>query len=163
MSFWIIIVFVLLVILVYLLWAPVVLFIDTASNKYQLRYGALAKASLESDPVELIRLRISIFFLRFNTYPLRWKKGAKKTDKRKTRRKSRRMSFRQLNKLLRSFRVRQFLLQLDTGDYVLNAKLIPLAVAAQVAGAKVMVNFQNSNRFVLKLENRAFDILKSFY
>ena len=72
------------------------------------------------------------------------------------------MNFRTFRKLLRTIKVKRFLLDIDTGDYVLNAKMVPWTVAAQFAGANVSVNFQNRNRLVLELHDRAFDILKSF-
>lgn len=161
MVYLLIILILLLVLIGYLLWAPIVLFIDTASGQYFLRYGVLAKAKVESDPKAFLLIRLKVFFMTFKLYPLKWKRTKKEiTDK--PQKKKRKLKLATMKRLVRSFRIKRFFLDIDTGDYVLNAKLFPVASLVQLTGADMTVNFEDRNRLILKIENRAFDILNCF-
>jgi len=56
---------------IYLLIVPMVLCIDTTSNKYYVELKGLAKASIEKHEKELLRINVKVASLHFYFYPLR--------------------------------------------------------------------------------------------
>lgn len=143
---------------------PIVLFIDTATNQYYLQFWGLAKASIQSDEEELIRIRLKVFFLNFSFYPLR-KSGSKKTRKTKevqVKKKGKRMSFRTGLRLLKTFKVKRLLLNIDTGNCITNAKLYPVFAFLNYKTGGFNINFQGRNQLVLHIQNRPIHIIRSF-
>ena len=55
---------ILLGLLTYLLLMPLELCVDSYRDRYYLRMGFLAKASIEKDPVEVLRLHLKVLFLK---------------------------------------------------------------------------------------------------
>ncbi len=143
----------------YLLWMPLELRIDTASRLFYLRAGFLARASLEPEPEELVLLHLKAGFWHFYWRPsdLISGGGAKKTaGKRKT---TRNITARQALRLMRSFRVRRFRWDLDTGNPALNARLYPVFFLLDRTLGGFGINFQDQNQLALHLVNRPVRIL----
>ena len=86
MTLWILLV-VLLGMLAYLLIMPLELCLDSYQNRYYLRVGGLARASLEKDPAELIRLRLKVLFLNFYWRPSDLRRMKKRSPKKKASKK----------------------------------------------------------------------------
>lgn len=159
----------LLVLIVYLLLAPVIVWIDTLSNEYYVRIPGVVKMAVESHEKELIRLQLRVFFLNFYFYPLKWKKKKKKKDeikefkpKKDKKKKKKRMSLGKMVRLMRTFRVQRFYLNIDTGDYALNAKLYPVFYLLNQTKGHFAVNFEDRNQLSLVIVNRPIRIVKSF-
>lgn len=149
---------------VYLLLMPIVLCIDTTKNLYYLQFWGLAKASFQSDEKELIRIRFKVFFLEFSFYPLRKsdsKKG-KGSKEVKVKEKRKRMRFRTAWRLLKTFKVKRFLLNIDTGNCISNAKLYPLFAFLNYRMGGFNINFQGRNQLVLHIQNRPIRIIGAF-
>lgn len=154
--------FVLLII--YLLLAPIVLYINTAEGQYYIRLKGLAKASIEGHKEELLRIKLKIFSRNFYFYPLK-KIGAakkKKSVKRNGRKTMRRIGIGRMLRMLRSFKVRRVLLDIDTGNCISNAKLYPFFVLLNYTSGEFRINFEGRNTMALHLENRPIHIIKSF-
>jgi hypothetical protein len=156
----------------YLLWAPMVIEINTRRRWYGVHYGPALDAQLVME-----RLADPSLVVRFWRWRWRWslltKRALSRTPKASTsapepkpkskfpiqwggRRSSRRRRFSlpKILALLRTFRVRQFQLRLDTDDYVTNAYLFPVSSYLTARGWPVEVNFIRQNELVLQLENR---------
>lgn len=161
---WLIVIFILIGTLTFLLLTPIIIFIDTATQQYYVRVKGLAKASLESDPEEVIKLMIKVPFKRFYLYPLR-KSTKKKTTAKETKtvaKKKRYVSPEKLLKILKTFKVKRWLLDIDTGDYITNAKLYPYyGVLNMPKSGSFSINFEGRNRFVMHLQNSAFSIVRA--
>ncbi|MDX1829504.1 MAG: hypothetical protein R3342_08160 [Lutibacter sp.] len=153
-----------LVLLIYLLFTPVLLFVDTSTNQYYVTIKGLAKASLEKHSEELIRIKLSIIFFKYYFYPLKSikekiimkKKGNKKKKKQK-------LSFNKTVQLLKSFKVKKLLINLDTNDCITNAKLYPLFALLNNYVGTFSINFQGRNQMVLHIECKPIYIIKSFF
>ncbi|MCB0635040.1 MAG: hypothetical protein KDC54_00400 [Lewinella sp.] len=167
----------------YLLWAPMVIEINTRRRWYGVHYGPVLDAQLVmerlADPSLLVRFwrwhwRWSLWNKRAPTpaskaadsaptakskYPFLRVFGRKRT--RASRR--RRLSLPKILKLLRTFRVRQFQCALDTDDYVLNAYLFPIGTYLTAHGWPVAINFQRQNELDLKLENRMSRLIRALF
>ncbi len=143
-----------------LLFVPIQIYIDTDTLQYFVRIKGLAKASLEPDKKELLRIRLKVLFFERFFYPIR-KSSKPKLPKKKVKNK-RRMKFGNMVRVIRSFQVRRFVLDLDTGDYIANAKMYPVFMLFNHYGASFHINFEDRNRLLIDIRNRPFRILKSF-
>lgn len=152
--------------LLYLSMMPIVLFIDTKTNQYYLQVKGLVKASIESHEEELFRIRLQLFFLSFYFYPLRNislgknKKTLKSAENKKKFGKG--ISLEKGLWTLKSFKVKRFLFDIDTGDCILNAKLYPLFALLNYHVGGFSVNFEGRNRVELHIYSRPIYLIKSF-
>lgn len=154
----------LLLALIYLLFMPIILLIDTTSNQYYIQIQGLLKASLEAHKEELIRIKLTVFFLKFYFYPLK-NTGSKKKPKtvvNKVKKRGRTVNFQTGIRLLKSFKIKKLLIDIDTGNWILNAKLYPLIVLLKNYIGNINVNFQGRNQLILCIQNRPINIIKSF-
>ncbi|MFO7673214.1 MAG: hypothetical protein R6V74_05850 [Lutibacter sp.] len=155
-----------LLMLFYLSMMPIVLFIDTKTNQYYLQVKGLVKASIESHDEELISIRLKVFFLSFYFYPLRnivignKKKTLKSIENKKKIGKG--ISFKKGLRMLKSFKVKRLLIDIDTGDCILSAKLYPLFAMLNYHVGGFSVNFQGRNRVELHIYSRPIYLIKSF-
>ena len=151
--------------LAYLLLMPLELCLDSYRQRYYLRLGALARVSVEKDPIELLRLHLKVLFMNFFWRPSDLqgrKRGRKKAKPQKAGGKSRKISLVQARNLLGTFRVKAFHMELDSGNPVLNARLFPLAFLLRQLGRDVEINFLGRNQILLQLTNRPVYILNTF-
>ncbi len=72
------------------------------------------------------------------------------------------MGFRTGLRLLKSFRIKQFLLNVDTGNCISNAKLYPVFAFLNYRVGGFNINFQGRNQLVLHIQNRPIHIIRSF-
>ena len=145
-----------------LLFVPIQIFVDTEDRRYFASLRGLARASLESDQKELLRIRLKVLFFERCFYPLRKPaKTKKKAIARKTGRK-RKIRFTNMLRFVKSFKVKKFSLDMDTGDYVVNAKLYPVFILLDRYVGSFQINFHDKNRLVMDVRNNPFRILRSF-
>lgn len=141
---------------------PIVVYINTVTNEYFVQLKGLLKINIEEDKKELICIRMRIFFMNFMFYPL--KISSLKTNgfqKRKRKNKQNGLGFKYLYRILSSFRVKQFLLQMDTGNFIMNAKLYPVFYVLNQRYGGFQINFEGNNQLVLQFQNRPIHIIKS--
>ncbi len=152
-----------LLLILYLLFVPVELFIDTTTNEYYIQLKGLAKASVVTDAKEVLKIKLKITFFNFYFYPLKKKSPPKNKEigKRNEIRTMKRIGLRKSLRMLRSFKVKRILLDIDTGDWILNAKLYPFFGFLNYHVGKFDINFEGRNRLALHLVNRPIYILKS--
>ena len=157
LSIIVIVTFVLLVLLAWVLIAPLSLKADTYRNEYYLRWGGIGKAELIplSDDI-LIRLRVA--FWKKDFYPLHppnaKEKKKTKTKERKKRKSQQTFPFRRAIKALKSFSIKYFRLDVDTEDFIWNAYLWPVVYWIEPLRRHVTVNFQGKNECRLLIQNR---------
>ena len=155
-----------LLLLFYLSMMPIELFIDTKTHQYFIRAKGLAKASVESHAEEFIRIKLKMFFLSFYFYPLRNigsgenKKLEDKANNKKEIGKG--IGFKKGLRVLKSFKVKRILFDIDTGDCILNAKLYPLFALLNYGSGGFNVNFEGRNRVKLHIYSRPIYLIKSF-
>lgn len=149
----------------YVLLMPLELVIDSCTGRYYVRMGFLARLSLEKDPLELLRLHLSVLFLNFYWRPSdvrAWGVKKKRSQVETKGRKKMHMTLTQVSRLVRSFRVKALRLEIDTGDPVLNARLVPLSFIFGKRSGLIGINFRNRNSILLHVVNRPVNILKVF-
>ena len=72
------------------------------------------------------------------------------------------MDIKKVRRMLRTFKVKEFLLDFDSGNCITNAKLYPVFVYLNYQIGGFHINFQGRNQLVLQLHNRPIHIIKSF-
>jgi len=155
----------LLLLVIYLLWIPIILFIDTRTNEFYIKLRGLAKASIQADKKEVLKIKMKVLFMNFKFYPLRRKKSSEKIKKIKKYNKknsSKRVKFRQFIRMLKTFKIKRFFINIDTGDCISNAKLFPLFAFLNQTKGSFQVNFEGRNHMVLHMQNRPINIIRSF-
>ena len=162
----------------WLLLAPVRLQINTLHGFFRLRILGIASAEyrMENDPFG-IKLRVLFFRKRIGLEDMIARKAKsqkedpekaeKPTSKWKNKRKRKGgMKFRTLvrlvRNLLKSFRIREFRIWVDTGDFVRNSQLYPLTVASWGRKPEVLINYQGKNALLLDMENRLGSVAWAF-
>lgn len=150
---------------IYLLLMPIVLFIDTATNQYYTQLPGLAKASVESHEEEFIRIKLKLFFISFYFYPLKnnGSKKTKKTEYKIVKKSKKSVDFVKGLRLLKSIKVKRLLVNIDTGDCILNAKLYPFFVFLNYKIGKFNINFEGKNQLALHVYSRPIYLIKSFF
>lgn len=143
-----------------LLLVPIQIFIDTDAAQYYVRIRGLARVSLEPDKKELLRIRVKTLFYERCFYPITT--SSKPKPPKKKAKPKRRIKFGKIVRVIRSFQVRRFVLDMDTGDYTANAKMYPVFMLLNQYVASFHINFENRNRLLVDVRNRPYRILKSF-
>ncbi len=145
-------------VLTYLFLAPIILYIDTQNDKYFIQQQGIIKASVLGDKKEVFKIKLNILFLNFNVYPLRSKNDNSKSK----RKRNMPFSFSTGLRLLKSFKVKKFRIDIDTGDCIANAKLYPVFAFLNYKIGDFNINFEDRNQLVLHIEIRPIHIIKSF-
>lgn len=142
---------------------PIDFYINTDSDQYYLRLRGLATISMEHDQEEILKLKLKTFFFHHYFYPFR-KRFPKKQKKIRNREKTKGngISVKKILALLKSFKVKKFVLDIDTGDCLTNAKLFPLFAFLNHYVAHFNVNFEERNFLLIHLHNRPINLIKSF-
>lgn len=158
---------VLVALLLWLLLSPIVLQVDTRHNEYVLYWGTLANASLVPQKDDLL-LRLRLPFWRKDFSMIRLLVKPTKNKQTRTReappkQKSKwRFSWTRFRRILKSFRVQYFRLELDTDDYVTNAYLYPLCHFLNTPTRSITINFQGRSQCAFRIQNRLARVLIAF-
>lgn len=161
------IVFLLIIILLILcvLFIPIILCIDTIKNQYYIQLRGLSKFSIEVNDDMLFKIKLKIFFFNFYLYPFKKNKPhtkIKKEEKEIKHKTSQKISAIRVLKIIRSFKVKKFYLDLDSGNCITNAKLYPLFTLLNRTKKGFKINFEGRNELVLYIQNRPINLIKSF-
>ena len=142
----------------YLLFAPFYLEIDTARAAYQVRFHRLAVAGIAARNHSLVlevrviwwKKEIDLGKMLFNG-----RKSAKKEDEKKPRKHVKRaVPVRKVLAVLKSFDIRECLINMDFGEMTTNGLLFPAAwLASRATGRQIEVNFLGHTILILKVRN----------
>lgn len=159
---WIILLACILAGFIYLLFVPFFIEINSVSKLFRVRFHRWVSATLivNEKPVliELIVLRWKkqIDLSRFTRSD---RKPAEKTGPGK----QTKFQIRKAIPLIRSFRINEFFLTIDTGNMQLNGMLYPLFVWLTNTSRKTfIVNFLDDNRLILQIENKLAWIIRAY-
>lgn len=151
--------FVLLLLLGLVLWAPVELKVDTTKDVYWAGWKGIFSVQVVPSEEEGFRFFYRVFF-----YCAEWRPGADKrgTASPKNRPKPQKpvrakrspsLSWQKgwalFRNLLRAVEVKRFYLDIDTDDYVRNALLFPLFSVLRTKKRELSINFQGRQELIL--------------
>ncbi len=152
--------------IIYLLIVPIILYINTEANQYYIQIKGLTKVDLLYDETEFLKLKIRVLGFDYYVFPLHKKQRSIPAKKKSTTSKTfsvNNIPFKKVLRVMRSFTIKHFLLDIDTGDCITNSKLYPAFSACNYyLGSHMFVNYQNRNRLVLSIENRPIRLIRSY-
>ncbi len=149
--------------LAYLLLTPIMLYVDTRNDTYFVRQQGIIKAAVLGDKKEVLRIKLTVFFLDFYVYPFRSKKKPSKPKTIKKKKKGNTsFSFEVRLRLLKTLKIKKLVVDIDTGDCLANAKLYPIFAFLNYKFGGFHINFEDRNQLVLHLESKPIRIIKSF-
>lgn len=159
-----IILLIIILVIVCLLFIPINIYINTKSNQYYAELKGLVRASIEPDEQELFRIKLMVPFKDFYFFPLRvWNTPKEKGKEIKKGSKSwKRFTPQTILRLIKSFKIKKWNIDLDTGNCITNAKLYPLFTFLNYHFGGFHINFEGRNHALLLVRNRPIYIIKSF-
>ena len=134
-----VIIILLLSLFLYLLFIPIIMVIDTRNNRYYIQLKGLAKANVMADEKELLKIKLRMLFFNFNFYPLKKKSIVKNLERQSKlpKKKSKNvMKFKTGFRVFKTFKIKQFYLNIDTGDCITNAKLYALFAFLKMSASR---------------------------
>jgi hypothetical protein len=154
-----------------LLTAPVIIHIDTDKHFYSLRIPLLFSTRLEISE-QGKRLNNRVFFIPFslNLDNIR-NRGVETVLDMKTDQRPWYLSVLEVRpghlgfylnialQFIHSFRLKRLSIEMDTGDYTLNARLIPFILIARRQNIDISVNFIDNNNLIMIIENRIYRLI----
>ena len=148
---------------IYLLFAPIFIEINTASSLYRIRFHRLLSASLLfTEESALVGLKVVIWQARFDLLATQKRVSEPATAERE-RKGSTSIPISTFIALIKSFRIKKFLLTLDTGNMSLNGILFPAFLwVGKRYNQNISINFLNNNMLILQIENKIVRILWAF-
>lgn len=166
MTFWIIFA-VFLFIIGWLLLTPLYVYISTSEARYEAGMKGVIKARVSADNKGMPEIIVRVFLFQFRIPVFTFKEKKIKADKKKTRsKKIRKLALQRIRlftkigwKIIRSFKLRQLKLNIDTGDVIQNAYLIPVFAIGQRDRIRLSVNYEEKNEFILHFENNLGTII----
>jgi hypothetical protein len=145
-----------------ILFIPLRLVINTKSNEYFVSLPGYFRADLLLGLKKRPSIKARLFFFTFKIEPN--KNIAKKT---KNDGKQHKMSLKNtrsriifLNQCIRQIKVKELSANVDTGDFPLNAQLIPVANTLNHGNIQLNINFENQNSLKLKTSTQVFKFIK---
>lgn len=148
--------------LLWILFSPVILFLNTDKNRYFLVLPGIFKVVVVPSP-DIFHLRVWILFIPFKYKPFQGKTGKRKEKPREPGRKWRLKKFtggkQMISDVIRSMRIRKLFLDIDTDDFLLNAWLVPLFSSMNSENVQMRVNFEGTSSLLLDLRTRLGTLL----
>ena len=151
--------------LLWLMLGPVIIVVDSTSNRYDLSLPGIFQARV-IQAEDLFHIRGWIFFVpyRFNPFKKRKQKRKKEDtpgDKKK------RFKFPpggagMVKDAIRTIRIRKLDLDLDTDDFLLNAWLVPVFSVINLQNTRLHVNFRGESTLLLDMRIRLGALLWVF-
>lgn len=158
----IVIISIFVALLLWILFVPVSLFLDTDTNRYYLVLPGIFKAVVVPS-TEIFHIRVWIFFIPFRFNPFKDKTGRRKGKYKKPSKKWRLKKFAEgrqiISDAVRSIRIRKLLLDIDTDDFMLNAWLVPAFSMVNSRDIQMRVNFEGTSSLFLDLRTRLGNLL----
>lgn len=142
----------------WILFNPITLDLDTDHNRYKLYQRGIFNASLA---IDTMKIQVSIFGIRITTR----QRASSDSDRhrKKTKSKSDFRTYRPLiTKLIRRINLNRLILDIDTDDVVLNAKLVPVCLLLNGSNRSFYINFSGRLYFHLKATVYLYQLLYEF-
>ncbi len=163
--FWYILIAFILFTMAWILWVPIIIFVNTESKRYSLALPGIFHARVVP-AAELFAIRGSIFFIPYRFNPFKNRPGKKKVEKKKDGEKKRRFKAQEGlslgRNIMHALRIRKLHLDIDTDDYSLNAWLIPVFSAVNSENIRLKANFEGNASMLLDLRTSIGALIWAF-
>ncbi|MFZ6014575.1 MAG: hypothetical protein ACOYXT_29820 [Bacteroidota bacterium] len=157
---------ILLVMIIPVLWivfVPVNLKVNTARDLYEVRQTGTVAISLHPEIIPFVRMRILGFSIDMKGVG-KQKKPGKKIDKKQRRKKVKSLGawINLIKGVAKSFHCKRFICDIDFDDVVLNAQLFPIGYFASRGPVMLNINFERKNRLDIWIQARMHRMLWTF-
>jgi hypothetical protein len=152
---WSIIFTMILILICWILFAPLELFVDTRAATIHLRWMGIGKAVvIYEDNNWWLKARVLFFSKKWNMAKLIMKKSKRKERSSATSKHKKRKQFpaQKFQHLIKTFRIKSWQLSVDMGDNVLNAWFYPLNFIAPTR-QHLWINFTGENYLAITIKN----------
>lgn len=166
---WMTIVILFFSLIAWILFAPIHIIIDTTKKKYGAGLLGLITASIVKRKDEGTRIRIKVFFFNIYLNPFKFvnKEATAKVSEsiiRKKKLNTREFRFeifvlKTIWKIVKKTKLKKFHLNVDTGDMIRNAHLIPGFALVNIGNWNLTVNYKNEFELIIHIEHRLSTIL----
>lgn len=154
----------LLGLLSWILVSPIQLIVDTNRQIFCIRWRGLGRFGLKILPGDLV-LRFDSWIYHKDYHPLAPRKKKKPKKKKETEKKKSKIDFRKNSRkafrLIKTFRIKSFFVNLDTDDYILNGYLYPIFYYLGKHGEHLNINFKGDLEIKLVAENRLYKVVRA--
>ncbi len=151
--------------LLWILFAPLIIRVDSDNQRYSLSLPGIFKAIVVPDDT-LFHIRLWVLFIPFRMDPLgktmRRVEGPGRRDQKKGRRnisKLMRARIIALKEVTRSFKLKKLSLNLDTDDFILNSHLVPVFTTINYRDVNLTINYEGEISLFMVLTNRIASLL----
>jgi len=149
-------------VILYLLFAPFILYINSDEGVYRIRFHKLASVSyVAHNGKPGLEIRIAGWRKRVSHVSFMAKKSE---PQKKVQKPSKpRMTFNRVLAVIKTFRISRFYVSIDTGNAQANGVLYPTLYAwGQYAHRHAEINFLNRNTVILEIKNTMARVIKAF-
>lgn len=148
----------LLAVIIGILFLPLTFIADSEDKEYSVSIPVFFKIWITGMNVIEEGIFVRIFFFRYRINPLVSGK-TKKIKNKPTQNRNRKPTkiaepFLLVRKIFRRFKIKRFYANIDTGDFPLNAQLIPVANTLNNEKINLQINFEDQNQVDIKIITR---------
>ena len=68
-----------------------------------------------------------------------------------------------IKRIIKTFKVKQFWLNLDSGDFCWNAQVLPLMMALSNQKRQLQINYEGNQQILLVVEHRLIHLVKPIW
>jgi hypothetical protein len=160
---WIIYVLLILIFVpvLYVLFAPFYIEVNTETGLYRCRFHRLASAQVRSENDSLVmEMKVGWWVKKFDLL-----EQSHKTVqiKKPARQKNKPVSFKTFRSLLKTFIVKKCIVSIDSGSMPLNGLLYPVFYWVGIfTGKSVSINFFGENRIIIQIRNSFFRLGRAY-
>ena len=144
----------------WILFAPLILTVNTVSENYSVRLPGIFSGRIIHDGGKFY-MRIRVLFIPFTVHPGRFtgKEHEKQPGRKPVWPRSVKYSVMAFREIIRSFRLKMLYIDVDTEETLLNACLVPVLMMIRAEQVHVNVNFMEQNTLIMDLRNRLANFL----
>ena len=150
-----------ILLLLYLFFVPIDILIDSHNNQYWIKLRGLAKVTFEPHDQHIIRGKLTIFFRRFYFFPMSFNKPSKKNQV--PNKRTYKIPIRKLYKLIKTFKVQKITMNVDSGDFIMNAYWVPFFAFLNHRYGGFNINNLGVNKIIVKLQNRPIYLIRTLF
>jgi hypothetical protein len=136
---------------------PILVVIDTETNSYYIKLLGYFKAWIEVREDLKLKMRILFFRKTYKPFQFRQKAHIKKSGLKRKPDIKRMMIL--IRNLLKSIKIRKLDANIDTGDFPLNALLVPVAQKINNRIVNIAINFQEINNLYFIAETQLYKLI----
>ena len=143
----------------WLIFSPIIIQFDTRVPKAELRWISIGKVLLWYEGEWWLSFRILFFRKKISLASISI--SPKKIEKKRRQKTNRALLLRKMFRVLKIFRIQEWQLSIDTGNYLYNAWLYPVNFLPYSYG-HLYINFNNENYFFIKVRSSPWKMIYAY-